>query len=132
VTQIFIEFWEHESAGAPFAVGDVVDWPVAEVNGDGLVAMLGAELGRQLRWAASWHTPDPHRLTGAVTSIQAVFAEEQPLIDDPHGYTHDTVPGSGRLEARLFAARHEHTEEGRWAGFIVDVEAEVRRQQVPG
>ena len=122
---LFVEFWQHECCGDLFGVGDVVVWPVAPVEGDGLVSLLGAGLGQRLRLAVDRHQEGVGTLTGTVLSVRAVFSEQE-LVEDHAGGTHHRArPGSAQLRAVERTQRCERLDDLRWAGYVVELSVDA-------
>jgi len=128
VSLLFVEFWQHECCGDLFGVGDVVAWPVVPVEGDGLVSLLGADLGRQLPLTVDRHGDDHETLTGTVLSIRAVFHQLEPVTGQADGVSHRARPGSAQLRYVNRTQRRERLGDLEWAGYMVELSVSTRSQ----
>ena len=125
VALLFVEFWQHECCGDLFGVGDAVVWPVAPVQGDGLVSLLGADFGQQLRYAVSRHEDEVGTLTGTVLSIRAVFHQLEPLAAHADGTYQRALPGSAQLRHVSRTQRSERLDDYEWTGYVVEMSVEA-------
>ncbi len=115
VTLLIMESWQHTCCGDLFGVGDAVVWPVAPIEGDGLVALLGADLGQQVRYAVERHGDDVGTLSGTVESIRAVFHQLEPLTAHADGTYQRALPGSAQLRYVGRTQRSEQFDDDEWS-----------------
>lgn len=121
VTLLFVEFWQHECCGDLFEVGEAVVWPVAPVEGDALVSLLGVELGLRLQLAVDRHQDEARSWTGTVRSIHAVFHRQELVSDHTEGTCYRAVPGSAQLRSIERTQRREWLDDLEWAGYVVEL-----------
>lgn len=126
---LFLESWQHECCGDPFEVGDAVAWPVAPVEAEGLVPLLGAALGRQVHLSVERHGDEVGTLGGTVRSVRAVFHRFEPVREHPDGTYRRGLPGSGQLRHVRRTRQGERLDDLEWAGYLVEVAVDV---QAPG
>ena len=76
---MWLDAWEWECCGAPFRVGQTVEWSRCEVDVARLTSVLGAELAESVTDAETHHGELPTTaVSGVVTHIRAVFAGDGP------------------------------------------------------
>ena len=121
MTLLFVEFWQHECCGDLFEVGEAVVWPVAPVEGDGLVSLLGVELGQQLQLAVDRHQDEVRMTTGTVRSIRAVFHRQALVTSHADGTYYRALPGSAQLRSIKRTQRREWLDDLEWAGYVVEL-----------
>lgn len=125
MTLLFVEFWQHECCGDLFRVGDAVVWPSTPLEDDGLVSLLGADLGRRVHLAVDRHQDEVLTLTGTVLSIQAVFHLHELVTDQAHGTYHRARPGSTQLRPVERTQRRECLDDLEWAGYVVELSVDA-------
>ena len=120
--RVWVEQWQHECCGEPFAVGDAVSWPVVPlgpVGQDGLVRLLGEGIAHQVGWSVERHDEAATLVNGLVASIFCVFCDLELVSDAPDSPFSRTASGTATLHDRNRSTRHEHNEQRHWAGYLV-------------
>ncbi len=121
MTLVFMEFWQHQCCGRPFAVEDTVTWPVVPVEGEGLSRMLG-DVGRRIDLAVERHSDEAQHVTGTVRAIHSVFYELEWLEQHPDGSHGRAAQGSGVLRPVQESSRSEHGDELEWSGYLIELD----------
>ena len=125
---VFVETWQQECCGDPFAVGDEVSWPVVAVQDQELLAVrLGRELSGRVTACVERHAEHVEELRLRVNRIRSAFCayEKVPGQDRrlPHGETHRPVPGTTVLrDVRAVDRGHQELEHLHWLGYVVDAQ----------
>ena len=73
---VWLSAWEWECCGAPFHIGEHVEWAAEALDRTWLVSVLGTDLGVAVTDAETHHAGEATPLAGEVTRIRAVFARE--------------------------------------------------------
>ena len=120
---VYVEHWQHECCGAPFAVGDEVVWPLRyDHDRERLRRRLGPAVAATISACVDRHTETADMTRLRVAAIEAVFCEYEPTPDDPEGSSHGPVAGSWtsrRLDAVVGSS--EHLPGLEWGGYVVEV-----------
>ena len=123
MNRIYVEHWQHECCGDPFAVGDEVVWPLRyDHDRDRLSRWLGPAVAATVDAHVDRHTETAAMTRLRVAAIEAVFCRHEPTPDDPGGNSHSPVAGSWtsrRLHA--VAGRSERLPGFEWVGYVVEV-----------
>ncbi|GAA0224141.1 DUF6578 domain-containing protein [Cryptosporangium japonicum] len=119
---VWVDDWQMQCCGEPFAVGHEVSWTLKDTDGTWLEAILGAGSNMHVDKAEEHHGGGPDGVapvTGTVTSIHAAYWRSAPQPDgDPKQLY--PVPGSGVVTAIHFAnGRTPDRSELKFAGYIV-------------
>ncbi len=105
---VWMDDWQFECCGEPFAVGDRVEWLLLPIQDrEWFADALGPELAEELDLHEEHHGGEPEghpRTTGTVTSIRAAFCRSGPRAGGDPG-THYPIPGTGRVESLRRADR---------------------------
>ena len=125
--QVWLEDWEWQCCGEPFAVGAEVEWglvPVSSESRSYLIDPLGAKVVAGITHCETHHEGEddeqPIPTRGRVKSIVAAYWQLAPRRnEDPR--VHYPVAGTGILEPRETADGWEPEIEGgsRFEGYIV-------------
>lgn len=125
--RVWVEDWEWQCCGQPFAVGADVEWgllPVSSEAGEYLIEPLGGEVVASITHCETHHEgeddPQPVPTAGRVESILAAYWEIAPRPNTDSRVLHP-VAGTGVLEPRDTADGWEPEVEGgpRFEGYIV-------------
>ena len=73
---VWLDAWQWECCGAPFRVGERVEWSSESLDRPWLTSVLGTELADAVTDAETHHSEGATPLTGEITRIRAVFARE--------------------------------------------------------
>jgi hypothetical protein len=124
VAVIFLENWQHECCGRPFATAEVVTWPLTtDLGRDHLGTMLGSEVSARLTAYVERHSEQVVETRLRVNAIRAVFCEYAPDPDGEHPQALRPVPGTAAFQEM---DRVEHRSESllgmHWVGYVVDAE----------
>lgn len=121
---VFLESWQHECCGAPFAVGDDVTWPLrADPDHAHLAVRLGADVGKRVTAEVERHADGVPQVRLRVTRIRAAFCTFEPDPVGAHGVTHRPVPGTTVLgDLRSVDRTHEVLGGQQWLGYVVDAQ----------
>jgi hypothetical protein len=125
VDLVFVESWQHECCGEPFAVGDEVSWPLrgAAVEGDHLGRLLGAEVSRQLTAEVDRHSEDAEPVRLRVVAVRAAFCEDEPVPVGSGGPVRRAVAGTTVFrELAEVDERYEVLDGLRWLGYVVEAQ----------
>ena len=127
--RVWLESWEWQCCGEPFAVGSEVEWglmPILPDDRSYLVDGLGSELVDGITHFETHHAdldedPRPTPTPGRVASITAVYWARAPRSSEENVYY--PVPGTAVLEARDRAGGSEpETDDGpQFEGYIVEL-----------
>jgi hypothetical protein len=125
---VWVECWELQCCGEPFAVGDEVEWGLLPVNADDrsyFTNGLGAEAAGRLTHCERHHEdvnekqPVPTR--GVVRSITAAYWERAPRPGGKPRVFY-TVPGTTVFETRDGADGWELEKDGLgFEGYVVEL-----------
>jgi hypothetical protein len=124
VALVFVEDWQHECCGAPFAVGDDVSWPLrADLDPAHLAVRLGADLAGRITDHVERHVDGVPEVRLRVRRIRAAFCADEPDPAGGNGVTSRLVPGTTVLRGVHSVGRtHEVFKDLRWLGYVVDAE----------
>ena len=132
--RVWVESWQMECCGDPFAVGSTVEWalsPVSESRRRFFTSVFGDEVGDRVTDTEERHgtgAPDEVELPvveGVVRSIERVGwilqqrPEDLPMSEEPAIYA---VPGSVVVEARPAAEAWEAETDPPRHGWLVDLD----------
>ena len=123
---VWMDDWQMQCCGEPFAVGSTVTWTVrTDIDRDWYTRVLGAELAGTITDAEDHHggddeLPEPTELRGTVRTITAVWCDWH----NEGGDTLVAVPGSARLVERTSADgwEGESTDTTSFIGYLVDLD----------
>ena len=119
--RIWIDDWQMECCGKPFAIGDTVTWSLsAQVDSERLLRILGAT--PRVHYAEDHHglKADAQPIRGVVGSISAAYAR---FRRDPETDVPAPVAGSSTLHAVTSARRFPRRLEGiEFVGYLVTLE----------
>lgn len=122
---VFMEDWQHQCCGDPFAEGQAVTWTVrTDVDRARLSQVLGDDLAASVAAIVERHDESVASLAGTVERIRVVFCRYEETSDDPDGVTHRPVVGTTVLRdvQQIEGRRGEWLdEELEWVGYVVDV-----------
>ena len=118
---VFVEFWQHQCCGEPFAVGEVVLWPLAPTSGDGMVRVIGSELGSQVAWAVERHADVFTTVSGTVRALTSVFNQTEHVEEHPEGPHTRVKAGSGVMQPVARTQSAEYLDDYEWSGYLVDL-----------
>ncbi|WP_261954160.1 DUF6578 domain-containing protein [Streptomyces nigrescens] len=128
-TRVWMDSWQMECCGEPFALGAEVSWAVVAPDREWLTKVLGAETAATVDAAEEHHGGSPQQsapVRGTVTGISAVHCRFAPLPGEPDRTRHP-VPGSGTLTPLSSARRWTSGRDGLdFVGFLVDLAAPPR------
>ena len=112
---VWVDGWQQECCGQPWAIGSVVDWALTPVSQEHrLTALFSAEAGVLLDTREEHHGglgDDTERTRGTVIAVRAVQGRQE---SKDGGDDLFLVPGS----ARLTPLTHSNGDELRWDGFL--------------
>jgi hypothetical protein len=123
---VWVDDWQQQCCGEPFAVGSRVDWMLHRRSADDpwLAAVLGADLAGEVTHAEEHHSEGPADVPvtrGVVTRIRTVSCRYAALGDDP--LVLSPVPGTSQVvDVHEADAWFEPPEPLRLNGFVVDLE----------
>ncbi|GAB7029359.1 hypothetical protein JCM4914_08200 [Streptomyces platensis subsp. malvinus] len=123
---MWMDGWQMECCGEPFAIGSEVDWAVVAPDREWLTKVLGAQTAATVDGVEEHHGGGPEHaapVRGTVTGISAVHCRFAPL---PGGADHTRypVPGSGTLTPLSSAPRWNAGRDGlSFVGFLVELAA---------
>lgn len=112
--RIWVDDWQMQCCGEPFAIGSSVRWSTRAPDSDHLATFLGDGEAAHVDAAEEHHSDDGDELehvSGTVTAIAALFGRYAPLPGKPNVLFRS--PGSGVLHAREQATSWEHELESR-------------------
>lgn len=124
---VWVDGWQMQCCGTPFAVGSHVAWTLGEADRDWLKTLLSADVQRTIDMAEEHHgqLPDDTPETRAtVTRIRAVHCRyaSRPGHDPRTLYP---VPGSGVLSDLESAdGWTPDCGDAQFAGYLVDLDSE--------
>ena len=121
---VFVETWQHECCGEPFAVGDTVTWPLVPVSEHAdLAVRLGADVGGRVSSEVERHVEGVPEVRLRIQRIRAAFCAYQRDPVGTGGVTHRPVAGTTVFEG-LRAVDRTHEVRGglQWLGYVVDAE----------
>lgn len=117
---VWVDGWQLECCGDPFAVGDVVTWDCTDADDEWLASTLGPQAARTIRFAEQHHdepAADHPVVRGTVVGIQAAFCRYAP---GPDPTLLQPVPGSGVLRAiRSTGTGDEDPSGAHFLGYVV-------------
>ncbi|MFF4288848.1 DUF6578 domain-containing protein [Streptomyces sp. NPDC001633] len=128
-TTVWMDSWQMECCGEPFALGSEVSWAVVAPDREWLTKVLSAGTAATVDGVEEHHGGRPEQpapVRGTVTGISAVHCRFAPLPGEP-GHTRHPVPGSSTLTP-LSSAPRWHADRGdlRFVGFLVELDAPAR------
>ncbi|WP_158610889.1 DUF6578 domain-containing protein [Micromonospora endolithica] len=97
--RVWVDDWQMQCCGEPFAVGDRVSWRLRDLDPEWPGLVLGSDLTAGVDQAEEHHgrvSEDLSPVTGIVASIHAVHCRYAPLSDERPTHRHP-VPGSGAM-----------------------------------
>ena len=123
---VWVDAWQMQCCGDPFAVGSRVAWTLSEPDREWLASVLGDDAARRVTHREEHHggLPDDTAATvGFVTRIRAVSSGFGP---DPSGVgatpVHVPVPGTASVvDVSDADGWHPETDDVRFTGYLVDV-----------
>ncbi len=125
--RVFVESWQWQCCGEPFAVGDTVTWIVApNVDREWFTNLLHDDAAMPITDVEDHHSTEQgeiERITGTVGAIDAVFCQYAPKPAGPQNSLYP-VPGTDVFEPRTRADGWEHedhrgpSEGDRWRSFV--------------
>ncbi len=98
---VWVQDWQMQCCGEPFAVGDEVAWTLRGMDSEWLEEVLDADVARGVNAAEEHHGgvgEDAEVTVGTVVSIEAVHCRYAPRPDGHERMFHP-VPGSGAVSA---------------------------------
>jgi hypothetical protein len=121
---VWVDGWQMECCGDPFAVGSAVQWTVlTPPDLDWLSTILGDDAAQLIDAAEEHHGGDHgelHAIEGAVRSINAVFCRYEMRESSDALYP---VDGSGVLMPLSSVPRTDRADEGlNFVGYLVDLD----------
>ena len=122
---VWVDAWQQECCGDPFAIGDGVTWPLeSEPDREWLQAALTPELASRVGFWQERHAEagaEPQSRTGTVVGVRAAFGRYAAREGDGAGLY--PVPGSAVLVDLARAAGFESVPSGeRLNGYVVELE----------
>jgi hypothetical protein len=131
--RVWVDNWQMQCCGDPFAVGDEVSWKLQDRDSEWLEAIIGADLAHGIDKAEEHHEGEGEETTvtvGIVGSIHAVHCRYAPLPGAPENHLFP-VPGSGTVTmiraADGWTADHDDL---KFAGYVVQLTG-VQYPQLP-
>jgi hypothetical protein len=125
--KVWLEAWEWECCGDPFAVGATVNWnltPVDDAGKASFTELFAAEIGPAITHMEGHHgaTPLPPPQRVRVEAIHAVYWDRAPLPGEDSRTVYP-VPGSARLQPREVGDpwSEPDADRERFEGYLVDV-----------
>jgi hypothetical protein len=98
---VWVDDWQMQCCGEPFAVGQEVVWTLsAAVDAGWLSTVLGPETAREIAYREEHHgrlPDDTPETRGRIVGIQAARCRFDP-VPDGDGRTLHPVPGSGEVQ----------------------------------
>lgn len=118
---MWLDAWEMDCCGDPFAVGDTVEWTVASPDPAWLLRVYGEEAGGLTDVVDRHETRDAcYELRGVVRRIRAGHVH---LVPSSPGQGGRVLPAGGVLRDVRQATRFAPAPSGReHSGFLVDLE----------
>jgi hypothetical protein len=123
--RVWMDGWQMECCGDPFAIGSIVRWTVfTPPDFEWLSAVLGDEGAHRIDGAEEHHGGEQGEMCsieGAVRSIEAVFCRYGPRGESDGAWY--PVDRSGVLVPLSSASRTEHGVEGlEFVGYVVTLD----------
>lgn len=123
-TAVWMDGWQQECCGEPFAVGQRVSWDVHRADREWLGTVLGAASADAIEWAEDHHGPvtdDERSLTGIVVSLRVVRRRYEPVAGRG-SRDFAPVPGSATLTSIRSTDRRGREPDGqRFVGYVVEL-----------
>ncbi|MDG4772993.1 DUF6578 domain-containing protein [Solwaraspora sp. WMMD792] len=121
---VWLDSWQMQCCGEPFALGDEVAWTLHDPNVEWLSEVLGADLAGRVDAAEEHHggvAASVSVTVGTVASIQTAHCRYAPHADGPDNYLYP-VPGSGAVSAVSSAdGWPPESEDLRFVGYVVQL-----------
>jgi hypothetical protein len=125
---VWIEDWQQQCCGQPFAVGSRVSWTLIVPDAERLASVLGPDLSASITHAEEHHGGRPEHAAatmGTVRSIRAVRCRYAHL-PGADSRMHRPVPGSTAMTSVNAADGWETEQENlRFVGYLVELETEA-------
>jgi hypothetical protein len=125
--KVWMDDWQMQCCGEPFAVGDEVSWTLRDPDTEWLALVLGSEPAGGVDKAEEHHGGIGEGATptvGIVTAIHAVRCRYAPLPDEAETQF-APVAGSGTLDAiRSVDGWTPDQGDLKFAGYLVQLEVE--------
>jgi hypothetical protein len=124
---VWIDDWQQQCCGQPFAVGSRVSWTLIAPDAEWLAGVLGPDLSTSITHAEEHHglPGDATATAGTVRSIRAVRCRyaRRPGADSR---MHHPVPGSTAVTSIDTADGWEREQDDlRFVGYLVELETEA-------
>lgn len=118
---VWVDGWQLECCGEPFAVGQEVSWVLRDLDREWLASFLGGGLAGSVDKAEEHHGNEPEGVpptVGTVVSIEAVHCRYAPLSPDVNGL--HPVAGSGTtVSVRNTAVAGQDRGDLTFVGYLV-------------
>jgi len=121
---VWVDDWQMQCCGEPFAVGSPVSWTLEDPDPDWLAAIVGDDLAARVDAAEEHHRGGPEqgpRTDGTVLSIRTVHCRYE-AADPEHPQMMSPVPGSGVVTGTDTADGWEAERDGlAFVGYLVQL-----------
>ena len=123
---VWVDAWQMQCCGEPFAIGDEVVWTLSADEDTGwLQNVLGPGQAERIRYVQEHHggLPDDAPITrGTVVGIRSLHCRYRPASDGDGGTVYP-MPGTGRLQqVRAADGWDAESSEVRFLGYLVDLD----------
>jgi hypothetical protein len=120
--KVWYSDWQLQCCGAPFAVGDVIEWGISHGGHDEVLEDIFNEtLAAQCFGSEEHHSDVDETIQGTVTAIAVVRAQLKQSANDPRTYF--AAAGTGTADpTRQADGREGDRGDHRLFGYLVDID----------